>query len=89
MKATHVFTKTGVKNCTIAVKFVITGDDLIKAISHMLYMDKKVNVKSVRQQLESLYWMNGTNWIEGDGYEYPEHKEQATQLAQKYFPSFF
>ena len=89
MKATHQFVKSGVKNCTISVKFIITGDDIIKAVSHMLYMGKKVNAKSLRQQFESLFWMNGTNWIEGDGYEYPEYKEKATTIAHKLFPSFF
>lgn len=88
-KATHQYVQTGVKNAQLKVSFTVTGDEIIKCISHMLYMGKKVNSGSVLEQLKHLFWYDGSQWYQTDNYNYPEHIQEATQLAHKYFPSFF
>ena len=89
MKATHTYTQSGQKVGTISVKHDVTSDEIIKAVSELLFLERKVNATTILKKIQQLYWWSGENWIESETYYYPEFKEQATELAKKYYPSFF
>jgi hypothetical protein len=89
MKATHIYKSTGIKNTTITVKFTVTSEDIIRAISFMLDYGQLVNKKNVEYRIKRLFEDRGEDWKYSDTFEFPELKEQAEILASKYFPSFF
>jgi hypothetical protein len=89
MKATHIYKSTGIKNTTITVKFTVTSEDIIRAISHMIDYGLTINKKEIEDRIKRLFTDRGEDWLYSESFDLPEHKKQAEMLAVKYFPSFF
>jgi hypothetical protein len=89
MKATHFSNSNGQGFCKIKVSFTIDSHHIILAVVTLNEYGDKISKSTIETKVRDLIFNSGANC-----YYHLENKtekeiEEATEIAKKYFPSFF